>query len=113
MSVRKRKWITRSGEPQEAWVVDYVANGRRHLKTFARKKDADACHANVTVDVAKGIHTPESRSLTVAQAADQWLAAGSTALVMRQSPNLKSSNAARSTTTVSMSASTSCRASAP
>ena len=76
MSVRKRTWTTRRGEAKEAWIVDYVdQRGERHIKTFARKKDADAHHAEVAVDVSKGIHTPESRSLTVKQAAEQWLAA--------------------------------------
>jgi integrase len=74
MSVRKRSWTTRKGETKEAWIVDYTVNGSRHIETFKRKKDADAYHASVTVDVSKGIHTPESRSLTVAQAAQQWLA---------------------------------------
>jgi integrase len=73
MSVRKRSWTTSRGEPREAWIVDYVVKGSRHIETFKRKRDADAYHASVTVDVAKGIHTPESRSLTVAQAAEQWL----------------------------------------
>jgi hypothetical protein len=76
MSVRKRAWTTRRGEAKEAWIVDYVdGKGERHIKTFIRKKDADAHHANVTVDIARGVHTPESRSLTVAQAAEQWLQA--------------------------------------
>jgi integrase len=75
MAVRKRTWTTNAGEHREAWIVDYVTYGRRHIKTFERKRDADRYHANVTVDVAKGIHTPESRSLTVAQAAGQWLVA--------------------------------------
>ena len=75
MAVRKRSWRTKSGERQEAWVVDYAVNGKRHIKTFSRKRDADAYHAAVTVDVARGIHTPESRSLTVTQAAEQWLTA--------------------------------------
>jgi len=75
MSVRKRTWLT-AGVAREAWVVDYVdADGGRHIKTFARKRDADAHHADVTVNVAKGVHTPESRSLTVAQAGEQWLTA--------------------------------------
>jgi integrase len=43
------------------------------LKTFAKKKAADAFHASVRVDVASGIHTPASRSLTVEKAAEQWL----------------------------------------
>jgi integrase len=74
VSVRKRSWRTKQGEAKEAWIVDYVdGHGDRHIKTFARKKDADAEHAKVTVDVSKGIHTPESRSLTVKQTAEQWL----------------------------------------
>jgi integrase len=75
LSVRKRKWNTRRGEPKEAWIVDYVdQRGERHIKTFLRKKEADAHHAEVTVGVSRGTHTPESRSLTVSQAAEQWLA---------------------------------------
>ena len=74
MSVRKRKWITRRGDAKEAWIVDYVdQRGERHIKTFVRKKDADAHHARVAVDLSKGTHTPESRRLTVKQAAEQWL----------------------------------------
>jgi integrase len=75
MSVRKRRWTTRTGEEREVWVVDYVSqNGTRHLKTFAKKKAADGYHAQVAVDVSQGIHTAASRSITVAQAAADWLA---------------------------------------
>jgi integrase len=75
MSVRKRIWTTRTGEEKAAWVVDYVdQDGSRHLRTFVRKKDADGFHAQVNVDVAQGIHTAASRSITVAQAAADWLA---------------------------------------
>src|SRR5262249_54316478 len=42
MSVRKRKWTTRSGEVKEVWIVDYTADGKRHIQTFKKKKDADA-----------------------------------------------------------------------
>jgi hypothetical protein len=67
MSVRKRTWTTRTGESKEAWVVDYVdQHGTRHLKTFQRKKDADAHAANVRVDVGRGVHT--STKVTVAEA---------------------------------------------
>jgi hypothetical protein len=39
MSVRKRSWTTRKGENKEAWVVNYTdQQGRRVLRTFARKK---------------------------------------------------------------------------
>src|SRR5215468_1857123 len=73
MSVRKRTWKNAKGESQEAWVVDYVHQGKRHNETFQRKKDADARHAAVKVDVAKGIHTPVNRSITVATAAGDWI----------------------------------------
>src|SRR5215831_8749906 len=73
MSVRKRTWKSR-GEPKEAWVVDYVdQQGDRHLKTFAKKRDADAHHAIVGVAVRTGIHTADSKSVTVARAAELWL----------------------------------------
>jgi integrase len=75
MSVRKRSWITGRGEAREAWVVDYSDQlGKRHLKTFARKRDADAHHAKVAVDVKAGVHTAESRSVTVSEAGQYWLA---------------------------------------
>jgi len=75
MSVRKREWTTHKGERREAWIVSYSdGHGDRHIKTFERKKDADAYHASVKVEVASGIHTAPSRSITVKQAAQDWLA---------------------------------------
>ena len=74
MSVRKRKWTTRRSEAKECWIVDYVdQNGERHIETFAKKKDADAYQATVKVDVRQGIHTAPSKSITVANAADDWI----------------------------------------
>ena len=74
MSVRKRKWTTRKGEEKESWIVDYTdQHGGRHIETFAKKKDADAYRATVTVDVRKGVHTAASKSITVAEAAESWL----------------------------------------
>lgn len=74
MSVRKRRWMTSKGEAKEAWIVDYVdQKGERHIETFARKKDADDYHATVRVDVRKGVHTPTNKSITIAQAAADWL----------------------------------------
>jgi integrase len=74
VSVRKRIWKNPSGEPKEAWVVDYVdQHGDRHIKTFAKKRDADVHHALVGVTVRSGTHTADSRSVTVAKAAELWL----------------------------------------
>jgi integrase len=59
---------------REAWVVDYVdQHGDRHLKTFAKKRDADAHHAIVGTAVRAGTHTADSKSVTVARAAELWL----------------------------------------
>ena len=74
MSVRRRSWATKSGKHRESWIVDYVdRDGDRHIETFPRKKDADAFHASVHVDVQLGIHTPVSKSISVNEAAELWL----------------------------------------
>ena len=73
MSVRKRKWTTRSGEVKEAWIVDYTQDGERHIETFKRKKDADTYAQQVGVNIRAGTHTPVSRSITMAQAAEDWI----------------------------------------
>jgi integrase len=75
VSVRKRAWKSPNGEMKEAWVVDYVdQHGDRHIKTFAKKRDADAHHAIVGAAVRAGTHTADSKSATVAKAAELWLA---------------------------------------
>jgi integrase len=74
MAVRKRNWKTATGKYQESWIVDYVDQaGDRHIRTFERKKDADAFHASVNVEVGLGIHTAPSKSPTVAEAAELYL----------------------------------------
>lgn len=75
MSVRKRKWTTKAGEAREAWIVDYVdQNGERHIETFGRQSEAKTREAQVKVDVGQGIHTATNKSITVAEAAQDWLA---------------------------------------
>ncbi|EJZ22430.1 site-specific integrase [Rhizobium sp. Pop5] len=74
MSIRKRKWTTASGEQKEAWVADYVdGQGTRRLKTFDRKKDADAFLSTAKVEVRDGTHVAEAASITVKAAGDLWL----------------------------------------
>ena len=74
MSIRRRSWTSPAGEQKEARVVDYRdQHGHRHIKTFNRKKDADAYHAQTAVDVRAGTHTAPSRSITVAEAGKLWL----------------------------------------
>ena len=76
MAVRRRIWSGKDGERREAWVLDYYDQyGERHRETYDRKKDADARAAEVKVNIREGIHTALSTSITVAEAAEQWLTA--------------------------------------
>jgi len=74
MSVRKRQWNTSKGEAKEAWIVDYACNGTRHLKTFERKKEADAFAAKAHIEVNAGVHVADSASITVQDAGELWVA---------------------------------------
>jgi integrase len=75
MSVRKRKWTSAKGERKEAWVADYVDQaGKRHLKTFAKKKEADTFASTTHVEVREGTHVADSASVTVERAGALWLA---------------------------------------
>jgi integrase len=75
-TVRKRSWQS-SGERKTAWVADYCdQGGKRHLKTFATKKAADAWLVTTRHEVTRGTHTPESASITVAEAAQLWIRRG-------------------------------------
>jgi integrase len=74
LAVRKRRWRTRNGDVKEAWVVDYTdQDGDRHIETFKRKKDADARAQQIGVDVRAGIHTAAAKSVTVTEAAADWI----------------------------------------
>ena len=84
MSVRKRTWNTAKGDVREGWVVDYMdGQGTRRLKSFARKKDADAFRAKATVEVAAGVHVANSASITVKEAGRLWQATGEAAKLER------------------------------
>lgn len=75
MSVRRRTWTTDAGAEKSAWVVDYVdAKGKRRLKSFKLKKDADAFAATAHVEVREGVHVAERDTCTVKQAGDLWIA---------------------------------------
>jgi integrase len=61
--------------PQEAWIVDYATKkGGRHIKTFAKKREADDFAATAKVEVSHGIHTPSSKSKTIFEAGKLWIA---------------------------------------
>jgi integrase len=80
MSVRKRIWETEGGEIRTAYVVQYSiaetdARGKRKrcIKTFEKKKDAEAFEAHVRVDIGRGVHVPASQSITVEAAGRGWI----------------------------------------
>lgn len=80
MSVRKRTWTTPKGVEKSAWVVDYADNGgKRRLKTFTKKKDADAFAATASVQVREGTHVADSASVTIEAAGKLWLASAKAA----------------------------------
>lgn len=72
--VTKRSWITPKGEKKTAWRADYRdGSGARRAKQFDRKKDAEAWLTKAAWEVSQGVHTADSQSITVAQAADLWI----------------------------------------
>jgi integrase len=72
-TIRKRSWPSGDGY-KSAWVVDYVdQHGKRRLKTFAKRKGADDFIVKARHEVAQGTHTPDSASITVADACKLWL----------------------------------------
>jgi len=75
MGIRKRTWTKPNGETGEAWVADYKANGKRHLKTFRTRKEAVAFSNKAGVEISEGRHVDESASITVADAAPIWIKA--------------------------------------
>lgn len=72
-SIRKREWTSR-GQPRTAWVCDYFdQTGKRQLKTFPTKKEADAWAVNALHEVVQGTHSPASISISVAEATERWI----------------------------------------
>lgn len=76
-SIRRRQWTAPDGTDKSAWQVDYKdAGGKRRSKQFTRKKEAEAWLTTAAFEVQQGTHTPDSQSITVAKAAELWLARG-------------------------------------
>jgi hypothetical protein len=76
MSIRKRSWVNGDRSRTEIWTATYTdQGGKRRARSFERKRDAEAFHATVAVDLRRGLHIPDSRSIMVAEAARLWLGA--------------------------------------
>jgi integrase len=75
-TVRKRTWES-GGEIKTAWIADYFdQEGKRHIQTFKTQKAAKAKLVTIQGEVVRGVHTPESASITVAEAAEIWIKKG-------------------------------------
>ena len=73
-TVRKRTWQS-GGDTKTAWIADcFDQEGKRHIQTFKTQKDARAKLVTIQGEVVRGVHTPESASITVAEAARLWIA---------------------------------------
>jgi integrase len=74
MAIRHRKW-TWKGKEKSAWVVDYFdAKGKRRLKTFRSKREADDWRSKTRIELKHGTHVADRDSVTVAEAGRLWLA---------------------------------------
>jgi hypothetical protein len=72
-SIRKRTWKS-GGKIRTGWVADYLdQSGKRHQQAFPTRGAADAFLVQALGEVAKGIHTPTTTSITVAEACQLWL----------------------------------------
>ncbi len=92
MSVSKRTWQSPDGEKTK-WVVRYKdTNGKRRLKTFDRKKEADAFSATASVEVRAGVHIADGASVTVEKAGNFWIASGENAGLERSTINQRKSH---------------------
>jgi integrase len=73
-TIKKRRWQTGKGEAREAWVLRYVdGQGVSRRKQFDKKGDASAYLTKASYEVSQGVHTADSASVTVSEAADQYL----------------------------------------
>jgi integrase len=76
-SVYKRTWSGQDKRERVRWVAAYKdQDGKRHNKGFRSRKDAKAFLVLTEGEIVRGIHTPESTSVTVTEAAQLWLKRG-------------------------------------
>ena len=72
----KRSWINADGSESYRWQVRYRDQwGKRRSKEFGRKRDAESFASTIDRQVRDGLHVHDRDAITVARAADEWLAA--------------------------------------
>jgi integrase len=73
-SVYRRTWTGQDKRERVRWVAAYRdQDGKRHNKGFRSRKGAKAFLVLTEGEIVAGVHTPESTSITVTEAAKLWL----------------------------------------
>jgi hypothetical protein len=76
-TVRKRQWADAQGKTKTAWFVDYYdGQGKRRRETFATRRAGDSRRLEIENELKSGTHIPDADSITVGEAARQWLQRG-------------------------------------
>jgi integrase len=76
-TVRKRQWADVQGKTKTAWFVDYYdGQGKRRRETFVLKRAADTRRLEIENELKAGTHVPDADTITVGEAARQWLQRG-------------------------------------
>ena len=76
-SIRKRVWKS-SGKEQTAWIATIATSRRAPAKDLRAEESGRRWLGETQHEVARGLHTPESTSITIGEAADRWLRRGET-----------------------------------
>src|SRR5262249_53167798 len=72
--VFKREWQNKDGTISSRWVAEYFDNeGHRTYKAFVKKSVAEAYLVTVRGEIASGRHVAPRQSITVGQAAENWI----------------------------------------
>jgi integrase len=73
-TIRKRQWLS-NGIVKSSWICAYAdQSGKRHIKTFISKSEATRWSVEALHQVAAGVHTPASASITVGECFTRWIA---------------------------------------
>jgi integrase len=74
MAIRERTWEW-NGKTKSAWIYEWRdLKGKKRLKTFKTKKQAQDFESTTRIDIKNGTHIADGDSITVAQAGQLWLA---------------------------------------
>jgi integrase len=74
LSIRKRTWKNQAGKLRTGWQVSYVdGDGRVYQKQFQTRHKADHERIRIEREIARGVHVPDKRYITVGDAARAFL----------------------------------------